>query len=108
MIGHRLVEVTEGIDHVLHLPVVVVQVILDESLERGVKVEGTCLMIAEEPLLDGNPSLRGRAVALTDDVLYLDDDCADELGEDNPDHPLPGKGGGSDVCCDVVVECLLL
>jgi hypothetical protein len=105
MVRHRLVEVVEGVGHVLHLAVVVVhvEVALDECPKHSVELESADLAVAKELLLNGKPSLMSGAIALTDDVLELDGEYAEDLGEDNAVHPLPvGQSRGSDVVIEGV------
>jgi hypothetical protein len=45
-------------------------------------------VVAEEPLVDGNPSLTGYAATLTNDILELDSERTEEPGEDDVVHPL--------------------
>src|SRR6266540_7374738 len=105
-IRDRLAEVTEGVRHALHLAAVLGdgKVTLDEDSESGVEVESTSLAVAKELVLNGKPGLASGATALADDVLQLDGDGSEDLGEDNTVHPVPrGHRQVPDVGEDVVV-----
>jgi hypothetical protein len=57
-----------------HAVVVDFEIALDEVLKPVVEVEGTCLAIVEELLLDGKSDLSSSAATLTDDILKVDGD----------------------------------
>jgi hypothetical protein len=95
----------EVVGHVLHLVVVVfhVEVALDEGPERTVELESAGLAVVEEPLLNGKPNLTSGATALTDDVLELDGERAEDPGVDDVVHPLlVGESGGNDMVVEGV------
>jgi hypothetical protein len=103
-IWHWLIEITKGVDHALHL-----EVARDEGTERVVEVESMGLMVTEEPLLDGNPSLTSCATVLTNGILELDSEHVEQLEEDDVVHPpQAGERGGNDDGSDVVVEGISL
>jgi hypothetical protein len=52
-------------------------------MESDVEVEGVCLMVAEEFLLNGNLGPASSATALVEDVLQLDGDGVEDPGEDD-------------------------
>jgi hypothetical protein len=68
------------------------------------------LVVTKEPLLDGNPSLMSCAAALTNDILELNSEHAEEPEEDDVVHLLQAgeRGGNDDVGSDVVVEGISL
>jgi hypothetical protein len=107
MIRHWLVKVAKSVGHALHLTIVIVdaEVALDEYLDLSVEVEGTSFAIAGELTLDGKPDLSNGVAVLVDDVLEVDSYGIEEPRENDVVHPSQaGKGRGSDVRGDVVVE----
>jgi hypothetical protein len=69
----------EVVSHPLHPAAVVVdaQIALYEELKLCVEVEGACLAVAEELLLEGNPKLLSGAVAVAGGLLEVDGDGAE-------------------------------
>jgi hypothetical protein len=107
MIRHWLIEVAKGINHAVHLPTIFVHihVTLNVGPEHDVEVESIGLMVTEELLLDGNPSLMICVAALLNNVMELDGEHTKEsVEDDNVHHSLAGKSRISGVRDDMVVE----
>jgi hypothetical protein len=101
---HVLVEVAS---HPLYPTAIVVdtQIALYEESKLCVEVEGACLAVAEELLLEGNPKLLSGAVAGASGLLEVDGDGAEQPRHDHNVHPVPvGVVEGRSVGGDVVVE----
>jgi hypothetical protein len=102
-------EVREVVNHSLHLAVVGVdgEVLLDEVMKLGVEVEGTCLVVAEELLLNGKLDMASGVTMLVDGRLEVDDEGAEKPREDDTVHPPPtGESGGNNIRGDVVVQII--
>jgi hypothetical protein len=85
------------------------EVALDEVVERGVKVKHTHFTIANELVLDRAPNLVHGDVVLLGDVLKLIADRAEDPGEDDGFHVIPGRVvDGRSVGEDVVSEFIAL
>jgi hypothetical protein len=54
----------------------------------GIKVEGTCLSVVEELFLDGKPDLLSGVASLTNGVLEVDGNGAEQPPEDDDVRPL--------------------
>jgi hypothetical protein len=68
-------------------------------------VESTDLAVPEEQVFDGNPSLTECAIVLTNNVLELDGEHVEELGDNDVVHlPPAGESRGSGVGGDIVIE----
>jgi hypothetical protein len=105
------VEGGERLSHPLHPAVVVVdaQIALYEEPKLCVEVEGACLVVAEELLLEGNPKLLSGAVAGTSGLLEVDADGAEQPRQDHAIHlVLVGVVEGRNVGGDVVIESVAL
>jgi hypothetical protein len=104
---HMLVEVTEVVNHPLH-PMAVVfnaQIALHEELKLCVEVEGACLTVAKELLLEGNLKLLSGAAAAASVLLEVGVDGAEKPRHDHVVHPTPmGVIEGRSVGGDMVVE----
>jgi hypothetical protein len=77
-IGDIDAEVSEGVGEALHLLTVVVdaEVALNEAPEGGVDVEGAGFTVAEEVVLQCQPSVASRMAVLPGDVLQVRGDGA--------------------------------
>jgi hypothetical protein len=86
-------EVGQGVGHALHLATVVAHrgIALNEVAERGVEVKRTCFTVADELVLDCVPEFPRSDVVLLADVLKLVGDCAEDPGEDDGLHAIPGR-----------------
>jgi hypothetical protein len=105
------VEGGERLSHPLHPAAVVVdaQIALYEEPKLCVEVEGACLVVAEELLLEGNPKLLSGAVAGTSGLLEVDADGAEQPRQDHAIHlVLVGVVEGRNVGGDVVIESIAL
>jgi hypothetical protein len=71
MVGDRLVEVAEGVHHALHLAAVFPhkEIPLKELVELSIEVEGSCVPVPEELLLESEPRLSAHVRLVADDVL---------------------------------------
>jgi hypothetical protein len=64
---------------------------MDEVAERGVEVKHACFSIADELVLDRVTDLACRDAVLLGDVPKLTGDRAQDPGEDDSLHAVPGK-----------------
>jgi hypothetical protein len=93
VVGDIDAEVGEGVSEALHLLIVVVdaEIALNEALEGGVDVEGACFTGSVEVLLQGQPGITSRVVALSGDVLQVGGDGALDPWLDDVVHPVPSQ-----------------
>jgi hypothetical protein len=108
-VGDHAAEVAEGVGHALHLMTVVAhrEVALDEVAEHGVEMKRARLAIADELVLEREPDLARSDVALIEDVQKLTGNRAEDPGDDDALHALPGRvidgrGIGENVVGEVV------
>jgi hypothetical protein len=110
-VGDSVVEVGQGVDHVLHLVIAVThrEVTLDEVAECGIKVKRARFAIANEQVLDRAPDLARGDVVLLNDVLKFTGDHVEDSGEDDSLCAIPGRVvDGWSVGEDVVGEFVAL
>jgi hypothetical protein len=104
---HGPAQVAEGVSHGLHLPTELanVKVPLDEGAEARIESQSSGLSIAQKLALECQPGLAsGGGVA--DEVMEVDGDCAEDLGEHDVVQTLPRRSldRGHGIVEDVVVE----
>jgi hypothetical protein len=79
MIHHRLVEVAEGVSHVLHLAVVSLTLRLPQmKIQNWASRSREQVLVAEELFLDGKPDLPSDVASLVNDVLEVDGNGAEQ------------------------------
>jgi hypothetical protein len=92
-VGDVNAEVRKGVHEALHLSIVAVdaEVALNKALEGGIDVEGAGFMVAEEVVLQGQPGIMSRVVALLGDVLQVGGDGVIDPRLDDVVHSVPRR-----------------
>jgi hypothetical protein len=110
-VSYRAVKIAKGVRHILHLAAVLShrEITLDEVAKHGIKVKGECLAIADELVFKRQPGLTRRDATFPGDVLKVDVEGAEDLGDDDAVHLLRGRiVGRRSVEEDVGVEFVAL
>jgi hypothetical protein len=95
-VGDDLAKGSEIICHLLEAPAVISdrEVTLNEVAKLPLQVDGTCLPIAKELGLDGEPGVPGGGALGGDDLSEIVDESPDDPELDHAVYPSPVRGDG--------------
>jgi hypothetical protein len=110
-VGDGVAKVGQGVGHALHLAIVDAhwEVVLDKVAKRSVEVKCAHFIVVDELVLNRKLDLARGDVMLLGNVLKLANDRAENPGEDDDLHALPGRIiDGRSIREDVVGEFIVL